>query len=555
MKVTSNKLFNYIRCRRFAALHDPNSETDPLSNDHYYLKSMVKFKDIFLGLNYQDSMNYEKDVELSFDFHHDFQLTEVFDFIFNDRDIYVLVTESSKHFLNIKYREGEQTHQIFKKNDDGQYQLVTGVKNSESYHSRFMKLMGLNEITGQIIFKYAFMRYLYRNIYPKSKFNLYVVMLNEDYVHSGLTFNKKLYHVFDFSNIDDLDNQIEIALFRMINHIELNDFTPCELVRNACMIGKKNQCKFVDFCYSHLPKENSILDYFEPNLGFSEPLKHTKLHHDTYELINHQYLKMEDIPLDWISNKNRLMQRYCLDNKVQYINKEKIKLMLSGLTYPLTFLDLSLMPTIIPKFKGEKPFETLGFQYSIYYQKNPDSHFELNDDQLINSFKETRTDTRTEFAERFVNHLLKHQGSIVVYNKPRLSSVFQSMKIVFPSIQHKIDLIIEHLVDVLDILTVDSKYLKQFDERDLDLSTYNFYDLRLSGSYDRNRLAKVFDLDSINQLEINDDETEYKTFRLYNDFQGESKIKAKKNMMIYSQHKAYLLYQIVSQLYQKVIKK
>jgi hypothetical protein len=336
----------------------------------------------------------------------------------------------------------------------------------------------------------------------------------------------------------------------MINHIELNDFTPCELVKNACMKDKETACKFVGFCYGHLPKKNSILDYFDPHLGFKEPLKQTFLHHETYELLNNGYIKMDDIPLDWLTHKNRLMQRYCLDNDVQHIHKEKLSLMMDAIDYPLTFLDLSLMPTIIPKFKGERPFEVLGFQYTIYYQAQKNQSLSIDDDQMINSFKETRTDTRTQFAERFANHLLKYDGTILVYNKPKLLSVFQSIKVVFPSLKGKFDMVINRLMDVLDILMIDPKFLRSTHQKDLDLSTYNFYDNRLSGKYTRENLAQVFDLEAMNSLAIHDDETEYKTYRLFNDYSEEDKNIYKNQMIDYSQHKTYLLYKIVHQVNQ-----
>ncbi|HKL47827.1 MAG TPA: DUF2779 domain-containing protein [Candidatus Izemoplasmatales bacterium] len=550
MNVTSNKLFNYIRCRRFAALHDANSETNPYKHDQYYLKNYSKFKDIFLGLNYRDSMSYDKNLELTYDFHHDFTLSGYYDFIFDERDIYILVTESSKEFLKLQFKLNNQVHQLFKKNDGGHFQMITDIEDSENYHLRVKKMMGLHETTGRVIFRYAFLKYLYQSVFPNKDFNMYVILLNEDYVHNGMGFDHQLYHSFDFSNLQGLDNRVEIALFRMINHIELNDFTPCELVKNACMNGKELACKFVGFCYGHLPDKNSILDYFDSHLGFKEPLKQTHLHHNTYELLNNGYIKMDDIPLDWLSHKNRLMQRYCLDNDSQHIHKEKLALMMDGIQYPITYLDMSLMPTIIPKFKGERPFELLGFQYSIYYQNKPKDDLMIDGQDMINSFKETRTDTRTQFAERFANHLLKYDGSILVYNKPKLVSVFESIKVVFPSLKGKFDMVIDRLIDVLDILMIDSKYLRQFKQSDFDLSTYNFYDNRLSGSYARNRLATVFDLQAMNNLPIHDDETEYKTYRLFNDFSETEKEKSKSQMIEYSQHKAYLLYKIIHQINQ-----
>ncbi|MFO7969972.1 MAG: DUF2779 domain-containing protein [Candidatus Izemoplasmatales bacterium] len=551
MEVTANKLFNYIRCRRFAALNDANSPTDSLKYNNYYQKNISKFKDIFLGLNFYDKLSYVKDINYTYDFHHDFTLSEDYDFIFNDKDIYILISASSKEFLKLKYKFASHTHQLFKKNSQGHYQLDKSGKNSVNYQQKLNKLFAKNEISGQVILKYAFMQYLYKNVFPKKEFNLYFVLINEEYVHDGIAYTDKLYHIFDFSNLDDLDNKIEISLFRMINHIELNDFTPCELERNACLRGKQLQCKFVDFCYSHLPKENSIFDYFNPHLGFKEKLKKTYIHHDIYELLNEGYIKMEDIPMDWLKNKNRLMQRYCLDNNVTYINKEKINIILSHLKYPLVFLDLSYMPIIIPKFKHEKPFDNISFQYSLFTQKENEK-IDLDSDSYLHNFKESRSDNRNEFAEKFVNDVLRYDSSIIVYKKPQIIKILQGSKSIFPHLKSKLEIIIDRVVDILDILKIDPKFFKDLNIKNVDLSTYNFYDNKLSGSYSRSKLAKVFNFEKINDLTINDDKTEYKIFRLFNDNDESTKDKLKRDMMIYSKHKAYLLYKIIDKLKQMI---
>ncbi|MFW5794805.1 MAG: DUF2779 domain-containing protein [Bacillota bacterium] len=547
MEVTTNKLFNYIRCRRFAALNDANTPTDSLKYNDYYQKTISKFKDIFLGLNYYEKLSYIKDVNYTYDFHHDFTLSEDFDFIFNDKDIYILFNISSKEFLKYKYKQNNHSYQLFKKNSQGNYQLDKTGKNSVNYQQKFNKLNAKNEVSGQVILKYAFMQYLYKNVFPKKNFNLYFVLINEDYVHDGIAYNDKLYHVFDLSNFDDLDNKIEIALFRMINHIELNDFTPCELERNACLRGKTLQCKFVNFCYSHLPEKNSILDYFNPHLGFKEKLKKTYIHHDTYELLNEGYIKMEDIPLDWLKNKNRLMQRYCLDNDITYINKEKINIMLSQLKFPLMFLDLSYMPIIIPKFKDEKPFDNIAFQYSLYIQIE-NENLNLSNSNYFNSFKQSRSDNRNEFAEKFVENLLQYESSIIVYNKMHIIKILEGSKSIFPHLKTKLSMIIDRIIDILDILKIDAKFLSQFDVKKIDLSSYNFYDNQLSGSYSRERLSEVFDFQALNNLSINNDRIEYKTFRLLNDKDETTKAKLKSDMINYSKHKAFLLYKIISKL-------
>ena len=74
------------------------------------------------------------------------------------------------------------------------------------------------------------------------------------------------------------------------------------------------------------------------------------------ELINEGYLKMEDIPLSWLTKENHLIQRNCLEKHTAYINKEKIRKALSIIEYPIYHLDFETFPCPLPRFKGEFPY-------------------------------------------------------------------------------------------------------------------------------------------------------------------------------------------------------
>ena len=185
--------------------------------------------------------------------------------------------------------------------------------------------------------------------------------------------------MFDFSDLKDLDELVEIAMFRMINHIELNDFTPCKLVKKACQRGKGNECKFVSFCYSHLPENTSILDYFNSHLGFQENTTEGIVHHDSYDLLNEGYVSMQDIPISWLNDQNHLMQRYCVDNQIIYYNREKLTRGLEELIYPIFYLDFEAYPEPIPTKINESPYTQSLFQYSVHIQYKKDDYLNIKE--------------------------------------------------------------------------------------------------------------------------------------------------------------------------------
>lgn len=58
------------------------------------------------------------------------------------------------------------------------------------------------------------------------------------------------------------------------------------------------------------------------------------------------------------------------------INNEAIKQFLSGLQYPLYFLDYETLMSLIPYFDGLRPYQQVPFQYSLHLLRTPDAALE-----------------------------------------------------------------------------------------------------------------------------------------------------------------------------------
>ena len=82
---------------------------------------------------------------------------------------------------------------------------------------------------------------------------------------------------------------------------------------------------------------------------------------------------------------------------------------LSGLKYPLYFMDFETVNPAIPRFPGIRPYDQLPFQWSVHVQRGSEAapeHFEF--------LATDKTDPRQEFITSLVNALAE-SGSIVVY--------------------------------------------------------------------------------------------------------------------------------------------
>ena len=409
MKVTANVLLNYIKCRRYASLNDPNSDflsDDGVISNNKYLKEYLKiFKEVYID----DFEFIDESLNLSYEFHSDITLFDNFHFIVKNnkiKEIYILVPLTSTELLKLKYKCVQKNYQMFRNDKKGYYKINNHSCNefTGNYLDKINKLTNRTNNLGRIIYTYAFKKYLYDSVTKTiKKSKIYFVMLNSNYIYDGVKYTKSLFDIFDFSYLyKKLKTIIEADIYRMINHIELNDFTPCKLVKNECRKDDSYECKFIDFCFNHLPKENSIFSYFHSKIGFTEKTTKGDIHHDTYDLINSGMVDMLDVPISWLKDEKHLMQRYCVDNNTIYVNKKKIETILKTLKYPLIYLDFEALPSMLPRYYGEGPFTQSVFQYSIHIElvEGKLKLDDLNHFEFISNFE---YDDRLELVKSMIN--------------------------------------------------------------------------------------------------------------------------------------------------------
>lgn len=130
MKVTANVLLNYIRCRRYASLNDPDHDfklDDNKINRQYYNKIWTIFEELYLN-SFEDI---KQNQLISYDFHSDIELYEKLDYLCLNSEtkyVYSLFSSTSKDFLKMRYNLNNRKYQMFKKDSFGVYVLKSSPK-------------------------------------------------------------------------------------------------------------------------------------------------------------------------------------------------------------------------------------------------------------------------------------------------------------------------------------------------------------------------------------------------------------------------------------------
>lgn len=170
-------------------------------------------------------------------------------------------------------------------------------------------------------------------------------------------------------------------------------------------------CEFQAYCWQHVPK-NSVYDL--PRIGDKAAF-----------IASHGYLKIEDIPVPYLSADNHLNWLNVYKNNEPHIDKEGIKSLLAQLQYPLYYLDFETTMPAVPIWSGTRPYQQIVFQASLHIQRAenaPLEHYEY--------LFEGKADPRP----KTVGFLTKHigpVGTIIAHNaafeKSRISEMIRDL--------------------------------------------------------------------------------------------------------------------------------
>jgi len=582
MIVTTIDLLNYLRCRRYAALDtrmQARQMNGILIDDKFSsLKFLAASSRAGTALDDEDSLDAEqkkqfhqdtvtkavntmkriakKKIEtlapelflaasqkVSADFTADVTLSIRLDFLGSYSDTlatFTVIPATDREWILWKYQLGKERNPFFVKNEQKDLYQVASVPAGSlrnNFSERLAKLADRRNDLGRYVYDLAFKAFTMKKLYPNQTIRSFLVLLNHQFILGDppLTDEQSdLVTLFDLTPVvSEAQQTIEVDLYRMLNHVHLNDDSPCPLVKNECLRGTAFECQFADYCFSHIPKENSIFSYIMQHLGFAEGPAKTDLVHDTYELLNSGIVGMLDVPISWLQREKNLMQRYCVENDYTFVNKPKVKALLETLRYPLYYLDFEAFPAILPRFRGESPYSQSVFQFSVFVETKAGSLDPTEAATHHEYLAPDEGDHRKDLIGALLEAIPPGDTPIIVYNQTFEKNRLEEMALLFPEYAARLHELQERLFDLLRVLKTDYDFFVARGFSKTVADSYNFYHPRQSGSYSLKKVLPAFDSKGYSGMPIADGMTAYQQFARMPEMDPGERQVARKNLLAY----------------------
>jgi len=148
-------------------------------------------------------------------------------------------------------------------------------------------------------------------------------------------------------------------------------------------------------------------------------------------------------PDDFNATQSRMIE--CTVAKKRFVDCSAIAKAIKSWKYPLSFLDFETIGHAIPRYKGQRPYQQLPFQFSCHIRNKPSG--KIMHCEYLHS---TDTDPR-EAISRALVELVPESGSVVAYNMGFESAVLKTLAELFPKYRKGLLNIVDRLVDPLPI--------------------------------------------------------------------------------------------------------
>jgi len=339
---------------------------------------------------------------------------------------------------------------ILSRNEDGTYD-INEVKSS-TYNPVKKKIKGV--YIDDVAIQYYVLKGIGINI---NKANL--ILLNKSYsLNSELNIHELFISLDITQKVIDIQSDIKNQSKQLKEVIKLNG-KPDVDVGSKC----KNpyECGAIDYCWKI---DKKIPEYSVFNIFTTKGDK----------AINHFHngvVAVTDIPLNSeMTEKQRfnVSLEKDLNEDEFYVNEPKIQRFLDSLQYPVHHLDFETFQHAIPQFERESPYEQVPFQYSLHVEN------EKGDTQ----HKEYLHDNPSDPREPLVKKLIKDigpKGTVLAFNSSFEIMVLKNLRKSFPEFTHKINSIIDRMVDLAE----------PFKEK-------HIYSRKMEGSYSIKKVLPIF---------------------------------------------------------------
>ena len=583
MAITKTNFINYTRCRRYGALeeiHKDKIDSDMTLTEYLKEEENDKYGEM-LGTMFEESedgdidktikkdiqlealMEYYKEVEVTAGlevqrlfggntiFSLDTYRQESFDFskngikylcfvdIYNesngDINIIEVKATTSRKYKKLEYSIDKEKFPLFIKYDKF-YHLAKDPGNSKNYASKVEKLLDRFTDEGKYVYDLSVQRFIIEGYLRENNIdvnvNYYLAVLNDEYEYDGYMENdKRVFRldrfgnsIIDFYELNDVTSMYQSKINIERNNLEKfifeSDSSPCKL-GVQCALKKNTECKYKPLCFKDVPEKNASFNYKRFVSFNGNGIKYNK-----YDLINDGYLKLDDVPKEWITSENHKIQRECYEKDEIYINKAKIIAGLNSLTYPIYHLDFETLPCPIPRFKGEHPYYQSPFEFSLHIEREPG----VCDKELDNYvfLAKTNDDERLELVKELVTRIpIKETGGCmlaqnVTFEKGRIKELAN----IFPEYKEELLAIRESGRDLLEIIDNNKELYKSLGFSDYDSSTMNYYNNLQSGSFSIKKTLPLFTNLSYKDLEVQNGTqalVEYANYKKMTDLERERK--------------------------------
>ena len=254
----------------------------------------------------------------------------------------------------------------------------------------------------------------------------FLLYINNQYVKNGEIDPEQLLTMRDIS--DEVE-AVSPGIQDRIDYIfEIIAAKSCPDVAIGKHCNSPYECPLTE-CWNFLP-ENSVFNLY---YGGKKSL----------ELFNSGVLAIKDIPPGFKLNDKQHIQKMCEVSGSPYIEKEGIEQFLSGLHYPLYFLDFETIGPAVPLFDGTRPYQQVPFQFSLHVvraENDEPEHFSF----LAEGAGDPRPGLLTE-----LHNAIGDEGSIVVYNQSFEQNILKELGRAYPQYSEWTECVTARMVDLL----------------------------------------------------------------------------------------------------------
>lgn len=268
---------------------------------------------------------------------------------------------------------------------------------------------------------------LIRSGYKVNK--IFVVHVNNEYVRNGEV------KACDLCKTCEVTEQVE----------KLEELTR-ENIKKALDIVRQRECPDLSPCHAKLGAFGDWLSIYKTLADIDEYSIYHLCSPGAARIGDLEALgikKIHEIPDGFPLNEKQLRQVQATKTNSIFADKDKIKEFLSGLKFPLYFLDYETLSSVVPYFDGLGPYKQLPFQYSLHVLESFDA--EVNHYEYLHSDNSNPVKPLTESLKSQIGK----EGTVLVWYEPFEKTCNELMGKILPEYADFYQSVNDRVVDLM----------------------------------------------------------------------------------------------------------